>query len=143
MGLATSHRLFLLVLYQHPQLLRVRGHVPACSLYYLFMDLLSASLSGCFVNLLLLSASSLIWRQAPEVPYLLSKELIFNIFFSRSQLGSGQFCAHLLSCIHDLQTSIVTPPSLLQNEKPEPFWCLFAGQLPCHLDLVCCVPCAT
>lgn len=143
MGLATSHCLFLFVLYQHPQLLRVRGHVPACSLYYLFVDLLSASLLGCFVNLLMLSASSLIWRQALEVPYLLCKELFFNLFFSGSQLVSEQFCAHPLSCIHDLQTSIITPPSLLQNEKPEPFWCLFAGQLPCHLDLVFCVPSAT
>lgn len=82
----------------------VRGHIPACSLYYLFMDLLSASLSDCFLNPLMLSASSLIWRQAPEVHYLLCKELFFNLFSSRSPASFRelQLCVRTLSCLHDL-----------------------------------------
>jgi len=56
---------------------RVGGHIPACSLHYLSVDLMSASLSDRFLNTLMLSASNLIWCQAPEVHYLLCKELLF------------------------------------------------------------------
>lgn len=43
------------------------------------MSLQSASLPECFVKLLKLPASSLTWRQAPKVRYLLDKELVFNL----------------------------------------------------------------
>lgn len=92
----------------------------------------------------MLSASSLIWRQAPEVHYLLCKELFFNLFSADPLLVSGNcssvcaLSAAFTICKHQSQHSL-----LLQNEEPEPFWCLLAGQLPHRLDRVCCVPSAT
>lgn len=66
--------------------LHVQGHIPAYSLYYLFMGLLSASLSNGFLNLLMLSASNLTWRQASEVYYLLCQEQLTPTIFRDSPL---------------------------------------------------------
>lgn len=63
----------------------VRRSIFACSLYCLFMDLLSLDLSNPFLNLLILSACgrcsrSSLWQQIPEIHYCLTRNVSFINF---------------------------------------------------------------
>lgn len=137
--------------------LHVRGHIPACSLYYLFMDLLFASLSDCFPTrwCCLPPTSSGIKLQKFSTccvrNYFLICFQLIPCWFQRANPPLFQYCRiwwiAVLCAPSQLRSRFVNlnhnTPFSPSDEKPEPFWCLLTGQLPHCLDRVWGVPSAT